>query len=459
MRQVLRVVVTLVMALAFGAVAVTTSAAPASAAPLTPGFGPAIEGYAAYDPESSCDPSDKPGPIDLRTLLNNAYGTRSTSIGRACTSGTSEHHEGRALDWFVNVDVASDRVIANDIINWLLSTDVYGNRHANFRRLGLMYMIWNRQIWSGYQADDGWRPYSCDGSPTDCHENHIHFSFSWAGARRQTTWWTARIPMPEIAPSSVSAIMHNGALRVFMRWADGTLRQRWLQNGTWSAFQTISGQTITSGPSAVIENGVLRVFARGADGALWRTSWNGQSWLWERVGGALTSHPSAIYWGGALRVFYRGAGGHLFQAYYSGGWHFDDFGRIVQSAPSVVNENGYLRIYSRGGDGALWRTSLEGGAWIWGRVGGVLGSSPSAVMEGTATRVYARGYDGALWRYHWSGSHWLANKVGGVITSGPSAIMHGTVARVFFKGADNQLWQAYYASGRWNFLDLGGSIS
>jgi hypothetical protein len=169
---------------------VATAAAPAVAAPPTPDFGPAIDAYATYDPQRTCDPTAKPGVLDVRNLLNQTYGTHRSGITRSCGSGTSEHYEGRALDYSLNVNTAADRAVANDILAWLLATDQYGNKHAIARRLGIMYIIWNRQIWGAYRPQ--WRPYSCDGTPSSCHTNHIHFSFSWAGARRQTTWWTAQ---------------------------------------------------------------------------------------------------------------------------------------------------------------------------------------------------------------------------------------------------------------------------
>jgi hypothetical protein len=87
----------------------------------------------------------------------------------------------------LNVNNSADRAVAGDVLNWLLATDQYGNRHAMARRLGIMYIIWNRQVWRAYQSSSGWQPYSGSNPHTD----HIHFSFSWPGARKQTTWWAA----------------------------------------------------------------------------------------------------------------------------------------------------------------------------------------------------------------------------------------------------------------------------
>ena len=46
-------------------------------------------------------------------------------------------------------------------------------------------IIYNRRIWASYRAEEGWRPY-VGANP---HTDDIHFSFSWAGARKQTSYW------------------------------------------------------------------------------------------------------------------------------------------------------------------------------------------------------------------------------------------------------------------------------
>jgi len=159
----------------------------ASAAPRTPNFAKAIDRYAVNDPQDTCSPSAKPGIKDLRTLFDKTYGKHTAFVGRACdVGGTSEHKEGRALDYMLNVNNAGERAIANDFLNWLLATDQYGNRHAMARRLGVMYIIWNRQQWRAYRPGDGWQSYGGSNPHTD----HIHISFSWAGALKQTSWWT-----------------------------------------------------------------------------------------------------------------------------------------------------------------------------------------------------------------------------------------------------------------------------
>jgi hypothetical protein len=165
-------------------------ASPARAAPPTPDFGPAIDAYAAWDLQDTCDPTAKPGVTGLRDIRNAAYGTHTSYIALACGGESgNEHYEGRALDYRLNAANANDRAVADDILSWLMATDRHGNQHANARRLGIMYILWNRQRWSAYRAADGWQP-CCSQPSDDPHTDHIHISFSWAGARKQTTWWT-----------------------------------------------------------------------------------------------------------------------------------------------------------------------------------------------------------------------------------------------------------------------------
>ena len=189
---------TLVRALVVGAMlaaAGLTAVSPAQAAPQTPDFGPAIDAFASYDPQTTCSPTPKAGVTGFRDILNQAYGSHTGYISRDCADGgTSEHKEGRALDYMLDINNSADHADANDILTWLLATDKYGNKNAMARRLGIMYVIWDRQIWGSYKADEGWRPYT----GTNPHTDHIHFSFSWAGAKRQTTWWTSAIDQDSV---------------------------------------------------------------------------------------------------------------------------------------------------------------------------------------------------------------------------------------------------------------------
>ena len=92
---------------------------------------PALADLAPYQPQTTCSPRPKPGVVGFqRIVLASFPATGSAGISRACSiGGRSEHKEGRAWDWAVTV------------------------------------------------------------SNPNPHTDHVHFSFSWAGARKQTSYW------------------------------------------------------------------------------------------------------------------------------------------------------------------------------------------------------------------------------------------------------------------------------
>jgi len=172
--------------------------------PATPSFlGLPIDGFASYDEQDQCDPTIKDGLFDFRELILATYPcTTDLGITRGCSvGGASEHKEGRAWDW----GVTPDNQASADVLAWLLATDSDGNKYAIARRLGLMYMIFDSKIWGAYRADEGWRPYN-GASP---HTDHVHFSFSWDGALKKTSYWSGTVLPPDAsvdsAPPSVDA--------------------------------------------------------------------------------------------------------------------------------------------------------------------------------------------------------------------------------------------------------------
>ena len=130
--------------------------------------------------------------------------TRSLGIVRSCSAGgLSEHKEGRAFDWGVSAKTPGGRAKAARFLTWLLKKDKYGNEYAMARRLGIQYVIWNRKIWGSYNASRGWRKYT-GANP---HTDHVHISFTWAGARAKTSFWTGKVgnvgaaPTPTLPPT------------------------------------------------------------------------------------------------------------------------------------------------------------------------------------------------------------------------------------------------------------------
>jgi len=180
---------------------ITASVLPADAAPLTRAPGRAIEIYSPYQGQSTCNPAPKVGTVALSRLVMAAYpGSGTSGIARDCSiGGRSEHKEGRAWDWTVSYANPRQRAQAADFVHWLFATDVYGNRFAEARRLGVMYVIWNHKIWSAAQAGAGWRRYT----GADPHTGHMHISLSWAGALKRTSYWTGAVSPILKAPTPV----------------------------------------------------------------------------------------------------------------------------------------------------------------------------------------------------------------------------------------------------------------
>ena len=149
---------------------------------------PVVEQPAPYVGQTVCDPMPKPGTAELAALVLAAYGTgRSGGISRGCeTGGTSEHKECRAWDWMLSAAVPEERAAADRFLDWLTADGPAGESGYQARRLGVMYAIWDRQIWSADSAAQGWVPYT----GADPHTGHVHLSQSWSGALGVTSWWT-----------------------------------------------------------------------------------------------------------------------------------------------------------------------------------------------------------------------------------------------------------------------------
>jgi len=180
----------------------TSSSAAVVRTPAAPAVLPTtIEDMPSYQPQTFCDPVNKPGPVALGQLLTATYpDTSVVDISRPCASDTSEHYDGRALDWGANYKNTKQVAEVNEVFSWLFAKDAAGNPNAMLRRLGIMYIIWNKKIWGSWSQS--WQPYACSGV-TACHQDHVHFSFDWAGALRKTSFWTGVVAPPMAPPPYV----------------------------------------------------------------------------------------------------------------------------------------------------------------------------------------------------------------------------------------------------------------
>lgn len=149
-------------------------------------FSEPVDAYAARDPASGCSPTPKPGVLAFRRWALDKWGERPGSpqnISRECSDDPSEHSEGRAWDLMTNSIAHGD-----EIVDALLAPDPEtGEPDALARRAGIMYLIWNKKMWRAYphagQPSGSWAPYS-GASP---HTDHVHISFSRAGAAGETS--------------------------------------------------------------------------------------------------------------------------------------------------------------------------------------------------------------------------------------------------------------------------------
>jgi hypothetical protein len=400
--------------------------------PTAPDFGPRIDPYAPYEGQRGCDPAAKPGVLSFRDLVLATYpGTRSIGISRECDRpGVSEHKEGRAWDW--GVDLHTQGHIATDLIDWLLATDRHGNRHALARRFGIMYIIWNRRVWQAYRATDGWTSYTGPNPHTD----HVHFSFGWAGARKETSWWTEPEPRaPRVSVGVPSVVDHGSGMVVSGVDVSGHVAHRWQTRagGAWSAWTTLGRPApgAVGRPWALVgRSGKLVVFVRGADGALWHT-WQSETgaWAaeWVSLGGSLASDPAVVLSpNGALSVFARDPRNRVTHTWQRGPEHghawnntWTDMGGSVQGRPTaLVGRDGGMVLFARATDNTLhhrWQTGT-GGPWSqWSPLQGELTADPAVVLNpggdlsvfgrdarGHVTHTWQRGPEhGHAWNDTW----------------------------------------------------------
>lgn len=118
----------------------------------------------------------RPGVEAFRGHVLATWGGRDDGIwGDAAhlSEAQSEHNVGTAWDWGQPDDATAHKVID------LLLAD--GDAWA--RRLGVGYVIFQRQMYRVYAPERGWTAYT----GPDPHTGHVHFSFSRAGAMGQTS--------------------------------------------------------------------------------------------------------------------------------------------------------------------------------------------------------------------------------------------------------------------------------
>jgi peptidoglycan DL-endopeptidase CwlO len=127
-------------------------------------------------PDESCSADDPTtsGCITPRTLhaLNQGQAAgykRHVSCFRS--GGNGEHPKGQACDFSAAAGGFKDETATGGDRSYGNNVAAYYVRNAG--RLGVLYVIWYRQIW---HPGTGWRAYGGSGSPAADHTNHVHLS-------------------------------------------------------------------------------------------------------------------------------------------------------------------------------------------------------------------------------------------------------------------------------------------
>jgi hypothetical protein len=406
----------------------------AAAQSVSAGFGPAIDDYASYQGQNRCDPDPEPGVLSFRSFVLNRYAfTRAGSISRAChIGGRSEHKEGRAWDWGVRVSVRREKAAAEALIDLLHATDRHGNQHAMARRFGIMYLIWNRRIWGSW---GGWSTYcvqrrgACradDGSVRHPHTDHVHFSFGWAGARRETTYWHKDLSLLGAGaahPTDGYWAAGRGG-RVFTDGGAGWYGDRWGLKGKRKAVDVASSPT---GGGYLLVTGRGRVLAFGDAVAR-----GGTANLDAPIARIATKPDGRGYWLVTRRgrVFAFGKASHLGNAHRKitgdrvvdisatptglGYWIFTASGRVLSFGDAVdhgedASLGNVVAAANYGADG-YWLATSSGKVVPFGRAPdlGGLSRAPAAPIVDLFTTPTDLGY-------------WLLGQKGRVIPFGDAA--------------------------------------
>jgi hypothetical protein len=123
------------------------------------------EDYASYQPQTTCRKAARPGTVALAAWLNVRFdgGTATPSVRPCNSGGTSEHKDGRAIDWTMDAGDKHDRLEVAAFLERVFATDGGYNDHALARRMGIMYVIWNDRMYASYDefAREDYRSSSC----------------------------------------------------------------------------------------------------------------------------------------------------------------------------------------------------------------------------------------------------------------------------------------------------------
>ena len=152
-----------------------------------------VDPAGGYQGQRRCLRGNRPGTVAVKSLLKTTYDAGvPIGLSRGCGGDTSEHYDGRALDWMTNSRNRREAAQADSFVRWLTS----------MRKVCARTPVgWASCTSSGADACGaptiGWRDYNgCSrgrgGDPTSRHFNHVHISLTWKGAYKKTSWYRHR---------------------------------------------------------------------------------------------------------------------------------------------------------------------------------------------------------------------------------------------------------------------------
>ncbi|MFI5935844.1 coiled-coil domain-containing protein [Actinoplanes sp. NPDC051494] len=127
-------------------------------------------------PKEGCTVNDPTTSGCITPRLLNAYQQAQSAGFKRYTScfserASGEHPKGRACDHSAAAGGFENKAATGGDKSYGDSLAAYFVKNAD--ELGVMYVIWYRQIW---MPSTGWRSYSASGGPAAVHTNHVHLS-------------------------------------------------------------------------------------------------------------------------------------------------------------------------------------------------------------------------------------------------------------------------------------------
>lgn len=156
-----------------------------------------LDVYPPFEAVTRCEPlygdavkRQRPGIAAFRELVLDEFGGSDLGVGRECPSGmaSSTHHESRGWDWGPSPgeQLADWQARAALLIAQLTDSGPAGP-HELARRMGIRNIIFDRVI-RGARHEYAARPYDGEND----HTTHVHFDWSWAGAKASTSGYDKR---------------------------------------------------------------------------------------------------------------------------------------------------------------------------------------------------------------------------------------------------------------------------